>query len=182
MGVTKIQGAVQDAAPNVDKMTARLAEYQRAVDTLVDIDNRIADLASQIAELKQERISAEVAAVAGALEFGIESDTVGNRRTFLRRETDVKITNEKAAVALCERLGVPNGIKYAVSPSNAAKLLAIAPELVDKQVDAAAFREYVRRAKLPGARDRILEPFKGAVEVAEYTLMRTKPIQGGSNE
>ena len=71
MGMTKNQGAVQDAAPNVDKMTARLAEYQRAVDTLVDIDNRIADLAAQIAALKQERISAEVAAVAGALEFGI---------------------------------------------------------------------------------------------------------------
>ena len=177
MVMQQTQGAAQKTAPSVDQVSARLSEYQRAVDTLVDIDTRIAALTDQIAALKQERIRGG-AAVAGALEFGIESDTVGNRRTFLRRETDIKVKNEKAAVALCERLGVLNGIKYAVSPSNAAKLLAIAPELVDKQVDAAAFREYVRRAKLPGARDRILEPFKGAVEVAEYTLMRTKPIHG----
>lgn len=181
MVMQQTQGAAQKTAPSVDQVSARLSEYQRAVDTLVDIDNRIAALTDQIAALKQERISVEVAAVAGALEFGIESDTVANRRTFLRREMDIKVKNEKAAVALCERLGVPNGIKYAVSPSNAAKLLAIAPELVDKQVDAAAFREYVRRAKLPGARERILEPFKGAVEVAEYTLMRTKPIQGDND-
>lgn len=173
------QGAAEETAPTVDRVAERLSEYQRAVDTLVDIDNRIAALTDQIAALKQERVSAEVAAVAGALEFGIESDTVGNRRTYLRREMEVKVTNEKAAVALCERLKVPNGIQYAVAPSNAAKLAAIAPALVDKQLNAAAFREYVRHANLPSARDRILAPFKGAVAVSEYTLMRTKPVQGG---
>jgi len=182
MVMQQTQGAAQKTAPSVDQVSARLSEYQRAVDTLVDIDNRIAALTDQIAALKQERISVEVAAVAGALEFGIESDTVGNRLVFLRREMDVKILNEKAAVALCERLDVPKGIQYAVAPSNAAKLAAIAPDLVDKQLNAAAFREYVRRANLPGARDRILAPFKGAVEVAEYTLMRTKPVQGGECE
>jgi hypothetical protein len=164
------QGAAEETAPDI---LHRLSKYERAVDTLVDIDNQIAALTEEIAALKQARIAVEMAAVAGALEFGIESSTVGNRLTFLRREMDVKVLNEKAAVALCERLDIPDAVRYAVSPENAAKVAAIAPELVDKQVNTAALREYVRHAKLPGARERILAPFNGAVEIAEYTFMRT---------
>ena len=68
MVMQQTQGAAQKTAPSVDQVSARLSEYQRAVDTLVDIDNRIAALTDQIAALKQERVSAEVAAVAGALD------------------------------------------------------------------------------------------------------------------
>jgi len=164
------QGAAEETAP---VMSQRLSEYERAVDTLVDIDNQIAELTERIAALKRARIPVEMDAVAGALEFGIESSTVGNRLVFLRREMDVKILNEKAAVALCELRDIPRAVRYTVSPENAAKVAAIAPELVDKQINPAAFREYVRHAKLPGARERILAPFSGVIEVAEYTFMRT---------
>lgn len=152
----------------------RLAEYERAVDTLVDIDNRLAELEAEVEELKRARIAVEMDAIARAIDIGIESDRVRNRLVFLRREMDIKVVNEAEAVALCERLGVSDGVEYSVSPSNALRVQKMAPELVDKHICIPAIREYVRRAKLPGARERVLAPFKGVLEVSEYTFMRTR--------
>ena len=173
--------AEQEQVPALSAEALAYAEYQRAADTLVDIDNRVAELSDELVALIQARTEAEVVCSAFCVANGVEGDTIGNRRLFLRREMAVKVLNEKAAVALCKRLDVPGGIQYAVSPSNAAKLAATHPEMVDASLNAAAFREYVRKANLPGARERILAPWKGAVEVNEYTLVRSKPIQGDND-
>jgi len=163
----------QESQLKTDKFT----DYQRCADEIVDIDVRIRKLEAEITALKWRRRELEKPVIDFCIETGIMSDTIGELTLFLRRETEIEIYDHTAALEQVELAQIPEGIEYKLRETTSAAIADVAkkfPKLFEADVNKSAVREWIRKANLPGARERLLARIP-AIAVEDVYRVRTRP-------